>query len=269
MKRMIGLVLCGLLLMSFASAAAMNEYTLAPFPFDEQAMLSLTFGEQADQAVADDRDYLFYNLPDYDGAPFCGLDDTAGFGQMRLTVYTALVATESHEPYIYENVEPSGIAGCALTAQEAQDKASAWLAQLNAGEMYLQSVTAYGKIEAYSDGYMVAFGQQLDGVPVYWAAALHPDDMAAYPESNRLEVCIGNSGLAMISGHWSAFTPEKQGVQVITEEEAVAAFAALGVDAASAELCYLLTGSQETAKAVPAYRFQNRFVSAENGTVLQ
>ena len=269
MKRSIGLILCGLLLLGMASAATMDEYTLAPFPFDEQAMLSLTFGEQAEKAKVDDREYLFYDLPGEDGAPFCGLDDTAGFGQMRLTVYTALVATENHEPYVYQNVEPSGTAKCALTAQEAQARAAAWLAQLGAGETYLQSVTAYGRISGYSAGYMVAFGQQLNGVPVYWAASLHMDDMAAYPESNRLEVCIGDSGLTMIFGHWSAFTPAKQGVQVITQEEAVAAFSALGEKAASAELCYLLTGTQEKAVAVPAYRFQNRFLSAETGTVLQ
>ena len=44
---------------------------------------------------------------------------------------------------------------------------------------------------------------------------------------------------------------------------------AIGEQADSAELCYLLTGTQDAAKAVPAYRWQNRFVSAADGTVLQ
>jgi hypothetical protein len=269
MKRWISVLLLGLFIFGSASAGTMNEYTLSPFTFNTQAMLSLTFGDQADNAQLNDRDYPFYDLPNSDGSPFCGLDDTVGFGQMRLSVYTTLVATETHEPDIYDNIEPSGVAKCALTAQEAQAQAESALQSLGIIDYDLQSITAYGKLENVTSGYRIAFGQLLDGMPVYWAASLHLDEMAVYPESNRILVTLGDNGLVMLSGYWSCFTPVGAEISAISEQEALAAFAAISEKADSAELCYLLTGNQEAAQAIPAYRFQNRFISAADGTLLQ
>jgi len=269
MKRLIILLLAVLLLAGQASAAAMNEYALSPFAADTQAMLALAFGDQAGDAQTDDREYPFYSLPGTDGAPFCGQDDTAGFGQTRLFIYTALTVTEDHEPYIWDNIEPSGAAKCALTAGEAQAQAEAILRALGITEYTLQGVTAYGRIDGLTSGYMAAFGETVDGVPVYWAAALHYDEMTWVPESNRIEINLGDNGLALLQGGWAAFTPTRKGISIIAEDEAVAALQALGEDAGTAELCYLLTGTQEAPVALPAYRFQNRFVSAEDGAVLQ
>jgi hypothetical protein len=272
MKRFLCVVLLGLLILGSASAGTMNEYTLSPFAFDTQAMLNLTFGEQAANAQPDDREYLFYTLPDSTSASFCGQNDTFGFGQMRLTVFTPLVLTEQYEPYISENIEPSGIAKCALTAEEARAKAEAWLAELGITDTYLQSMTAYGRVSKLPAGYLVAFGQMLNGMPVYWAASTQFENAMIYQssaQSNRIEVVLSDSGLIKISGYWSTFTPTRQGVSVISEQEAVAAFAAVGEQASSVELCYLLTGTKDAAKATPAYRYQNRFISALDGKVLQ
>ena len=112
----------------------------------------------------------------------------------------------------------------------------------------------------------------LDGVPVYWAASTQFQNAVEFQlsaQSNRIEVVVSDSGLIKISGWWSAFTPSKQGIAVISGQEAAAAFAAIGEQANTAELCYLLTGNQDAAKAIPAYRWQNRFISAADGTVLQ
>jgi hypothetical protein len=272
MKRLICTLLSGLLILGSASAGTMNEYALSPFAFDMQTALELSFGDQADTAKLNDREYLFYTLPDNEGAPYCGLEDTFGFGQMRLSVDTALVLTEAYQPYIPENIEPSGIAKCALTREEAQADAEAWLTELGITDYYLQSITAYGRISKLPGGYLLAFGQALDGVPVYWAVSTHTDETTVpvyNPQSNRIEVVVSDSGLILISGWWSAFTPAKQGIAVISEAEAVAAFANLGEKAGSAELCYLLTGNHDAAMAIPAYRFENRFISAETGAMLQ
>jgi len=93
--------------------------------------------------------------------------------------------------------------------------------------------------------------------------------MMWHPQSNRAEICVGDGGLAMLCCYWSTFSKTRQDIPVIPEAEALAAFAALGEDADSAELCSLLTGSRDAARAIPAYRFQNRFISAENGAGLQ
>ncbi len=269
MKRFITATLILLLLFGSAGAAAMNEYSLSPFAFDAQAMLSLTFGDRAADAQPDDRDYLFYQLPDSSGAPFCGLDDVFGFGQMRFMIFTALSASESHEPNLSDNIESSGVAKCALTPEQARTEAEGWLTELGVSDFYLQSMTAYGRFEKLTGGYTAAFGQQVDGVPVYWTAALFDSETGLCPMSNRLEVVMGDGGLVSVYGYWSAFTPTKQNIPVMSEEEAAAAFAAIGEQASSAELCYLLTGTRDEAKAHPAYRWQNRFISAETGAMLQ
>ncbi|HNW87689.1 MAG TPA: hypothetical protein PLP25_00620 [Candidatus Limiplasma sp.] len=269
MKRWLTILLLGLFITGSASTATMSEYQLSPYVVDTQALLSLTFGNQVDQAKLNDREYVFYDLPGSDGAPFCGLDDTAGFGQMRLTCYTALVATETHEPDIYENIEPSGIAKCALSAQEAQQQAETAIQSLGITDYSFQSITAYGKLEHVTSGYRVAYGQLLNGVPVYWAASLHLDEMAACPESNRIEVTLGDSGLVTISGFWSLFTPIGHDITVLSEQDALAAFTAVGVQANAAELCYLLAGNQKATAATAAYRYQNRFINAADGSLLQ
>ena len=272
MKRWLCILVLGLAILGPASAETMNEYTLSPFAFDTQAMIALAFGDQAADARINDRDYPFYDLPNTGGAPFCGQNDTVGFGQARVSVYTALVATEEYSPYIPENIEPSGVAKCALTPEQARADAQEWIKALGVTDAYLQSITAYGRVSKLPGGYLVAFGQTLDGAPVYWAASTqHQNEMTiqSSAHSNRIEVVVSDSGLLLIFGYWSAFTTTRQDIAVLSEEEAVAAFANLGEDAASAERCYLLTGTQEEPVALPAYRFQNRFISAEDGTVLQ
>jgi len=269
MKKWITVLLLGLFITGSASAATMSEYQLSPFVVDQQAALSLTFGDQADQAKLNDREYPFYDLPDDDGAPFCGMDDTAGFGQLCLSCYTVLIATEKHEPDLWDNIEPSGVAPCTLTAQEAQAQAEKALQSLGITDYGFQSITAYGKTPHMTGGYRVAFGQLLNGMPVYWAASLHQDQNVYCPESNRIVVGLGDSGLVELSGNWSRFTPAGHESSILSEQEALAAFAAVGEQADQAELCYLLTGSQKAAKAVPAYRYQNRFIYAADGTLLQ
>lgn len=269
MKRTLSALLIALLVFGSASAAPMNEYTLSPFAFNAQAMLSLTFGDRAADAQPDDRDYPFYSLPGSSGAPFCGLDDTGSFGQMRLILFTEVNALESHEPNLYDNVEPSGVAKCALTPEQAREKAEGWLSQLGVSDFYLQSVTAYGRLAKLPGGYMLAFGQQADGVPVYWAASLYDAEMGLSSGSNRLEVVVGDSGLVSLYGYWSAFTPAKQNIPVLSEQEEIAAFAGMGETADTMELCFLLKGTRDEARAIPAYRFQNRFISAEDGATLQ
>ena len=273
MKRWICVLLLGLLILGSASAAeSVNEYALSPFTFDAPLILKLAFGDQVDKAQLNTGEWTFYDLPGSYGGPYCGQNDTYGFGQMDLSIDTALASAEQHEPDFGDNVEPSGVVRCTLTAEEARAQAEALLAELGVSDYYFQSVTAYGKMEKLAAGYRIAFGQSLDGVPVYWAACTHVEEttVPSYtPQSNRLLIEIGDSGLVRISGCWSIFTPAKQNISALSASEAVAVLADLGEEAASAERCYLLTGTYNAPVALPAYRFQNRFISAENGAVLQ
>ena len=80
---------------------------------------------------------------------------------------------------------------------------------------------------------------------------------------------MGDSGLVTLSGYWSSFTPSGHDITVLSQQDAIAAFAAEGVQANVAELCYLLTGRPKATTATAAYRYQNRFISAADGTILQ
>ena len=268
MKRILIAALICVLVSGFASADTMREYTLTPAELNVEALLGITFGDLMKDAQTGDRDYPFYELPDSSGRPFCGLDDTRGFGQTYLSCYPYLPDTEHPAPGTIDNIEPSGVAKCALTAGEALEQSEAWLKALGIEDTYLQSVTAFGKMENKTGGYQLAFGQQLDGLPVYWAAATQQDE-GIKPYSNRIEIIVGDSGLVSIYGYWSAFEPVAQEADIICEQEATAAFVSLGEQADHAELCYLLTGTRDAAKAVPAYRYQNRFISASDCTLLQ
>lgn len=267
MKRIwIAALLC--LLLGTASADTVREYALTPAQVNVEALLEMTFGDQAKDAVTDGGEYPLYGLQGYEGRPFCGLNDTAGFGQLCLTSYPIIPDSENPSPGIPENIEPSGVAKCKLTVAEAKAMAQAWLDGLGIGDAYLQSVTAFGRLEGYSSGYVLAYGQRLNGLPVYWAAATQRDEWFV-PQSNRIQFIVGDSGLISMSGYWSAFTPSGKEAQALTQADAGAAFAATGEQADSAELCYLLTGTQDAAVAVPAYRYQNRFISAVDGSILQ
>lgn len=269
MKHLITAVLIGALLLSAAGASAMGEYTLTPATISLNALLEMTFGDRAgDARDAKDREYPFYILDGTEGRPFCGIDDTMGYGQLRFSSLPKLQDADAPAAGMPENIEPSGVARCTLTADEAVEQAEAWLKALGITDMYLQSITAYGRLEGFSAGYVVAFGQLLDGVPVYWAAATQYDE-GIIPQSNRMLFTIGDSGLAEMSGVWSDFIPVKRDVSILSEQEALAAFAALGEQATYTELCYLLTGTQKAAKATPAYRYQNSFINAGDGTLLQ
>ncbi len=274
MKRWLCVLVLGLLILGSASAAdTMSEYSLAPFAFDTGVILNMAFGDQIANARLNTGEWTFYDLPSsIDGAPYCGQNDIVGFGQMQLSIYTALNSAEKHEPDIGDNIEPSGAARCALTAAQAQAEAEALLSELGISDASLQSVTAYGKMEKFAAGYRLAFGQTLEGVPVYWAASTHVEEITVpsyTPQSNRMVIVIGDGGLVRIKGWWSAFTPTKQNVAIVSEADAAAVFAGLGEDTAYAQRCYLLTGSYEAAVALPAYRCHNRFISAETGAELQ
>jgi len=267
MKRLLIAVLLCLLVSGFASADTVREYTLQPAEINVEALLTITFEDQAKNAQTDDREYLFYELPGYDGRPFCGLDDTVGFGQLRLSGYPYLPDSE-HPSVFTDNVEPSGVAKCSLTSEEALQKSEAWLKALGITDAYLQSVTAYGKLEKYTGVYLLAFGQQLNGLPVYWAAATQRDEWTK-PQSNRIEIIIGDSGLISLYGYWSEFEPVSRETEITSEVDAGARFSAMGLEMGYDELCYLLTGTRDAAMATLAYRYQNRFISAADGSVLQ
>lgn len=267
MKRLIIL----LLLLSFAlgaSAQTLDSYTLSPRDIDMEALKTLAFGEDKDKATREDRtDDILYQI-DKNGPPFAGL----GKGQYHpqqssVSVVKLCSLKQRHEEGVYDNVVPTGIASMATTREQALQTAQDAMALMGLDDHVLQSITAYGRRDFLAPSYKVAFGQTLHGLPIYWAAQDNADQ--TFIDSNRVQITIGDCGLYRIQGDWSAFTPAGKPAEILTEQQALAAFHALHIPADKAELCYLLDGTAQPATATPAWRYRNSFIHAGTGIVMQ
>ena len=253
-----------------ACAETMDTYTITSAQINMEAMMAYTFEEELPKAQMDtSRNYAFYDIPGSDGPPFCGSNHVDRPNQASLSMYRECSLGEIHEPRIWSNVEPSGIAKCKLTRDEALQRAEEITENLDLGEYILQSVAASGKLETAAGEYTVSFGQSLMGKPVYWSAdsVIHEGEVRW--ESNRIQLVLGDCGLVYADGCWSQFEPAKNPKEIITNQQATEAFAQIGVHAEAPELCYFMIRNGTTARAMPAYRFQNKFLHAVTVEILQ
>ena len=111
----------------------------------------------------------------------------------------------------------------------------------------------------------MAFGQTLNGKPVYWAAL----NNNGQGEGNRAELVVDDEGLYTLSIKWSQFIPTNNPKETLGEEKALQAFRALGIKADAAESCYLLRPLSGKYTAIPAYRYRNSYIHAITGEQLQ
>lgn len=255
-------LLCALSATAFAQEV--SEYTILPGSVDMEAMLTLTFAEQISKAHPDSsRNYAFYDIPGSDGPPFCGANDVDFSGQLDISIYTANYKS-SYEPYLSENIEPSGVAQCQLTREEALDQAEKIMATLGLEDYRLHYISAHGRVESFGKNYLVFFGQSLHGCPVYWSAQ-SAEAQWGFLESNSITISLDDPGLINVSGRWSQFEPYGTAREAMAPEQAIEALSATD----SVELCYLLMPGQNGSVAIPAYRWQNHFIHAVTGAILQ
>ncbi len=269
MKRWILTILALCLLCG--AACAETEYEVLPADVNMDVLLTVAFGDKADQAVLENRENggVFYDLPNSDGAPFCGAQHDTTI-QTRVSIYTQAFADAAHEPSLYDNVVPSGIAACKLTREEAVAQTEALAATLCLGEHTLQCVTAYGQLGFATPEYKVSLLQTWNGKPVYWSASSQNVGVNEISMlSNRVSFVWDDTGLVEVDGNWCRFVPTGDDRPLIDETTAVNALVALGESPAQLESCYLMQFDGQSATATPAYRYQNRFVNAFTGEVMQ
>ena len=276
MKRLFLLALALCLLCT--SALAETCYTVLPAELDEAPMLQATFGDRVSEAQKKTRDdgQVIFELPSLDGPPWC--DYSATSVQTSFDIFG-----EAYTSYTYgssDNAWPSGVAEGAVAREDALSQGEALMQSLGLGEYALQSVTAYGRIPDWQDCYQVAFLQRLNGRAVYWSSSVQPadydistgdaaHDFKIWPKTNRVEFLLDENGLIHVVGAWCRYEPTGAELTPMDEAQAVAAFAALGMQADAPELCYYLQYDGENATAIPAWRQLNSFVRADTGERLQ
>ena len=275
MKRLLMITLALCLLCT--GALAETRYTVLPAEIDDAVLLQTAFGAQVGEAQKNLRDdgNVFYDLPNTDGPPFCS--QSASTVQNAFGAYAAAGADGLDDYIGSSNVWPTGVAECALTREEALAQADALVQSFGLGEYVLQSVTAYGRVPGFRDGYHVAFLQRLNGRAVYWSASSQPGEYGPnedyvwkqWPETNRVVVVLDDQGMVRLSGAWCRYEPTGGELALMDEAQAVAAFAAMGAQANAPELCYLLLYDGSSATAIPAWRCQNSFLDAATGEWLQ
>lgn len=268
MKRLLIFALLCCLLAGTALAQSLDIYTLSPAAINEEGLQEVTFGVEIGIAQIDkSRDYLFVSL-DNEGPPFCGYDPIHYAPKSDVSIMRLCSQKQPHEEGIYENVEPSGIARTAITREDALNTARVTMEKLGIQDYVLQSVVAYGKLPFTAPSYKVSFGQAIGGLPVYWAAP--PEGMEqTNHDSNRAQIVVGDCGLYSLQMMWSDMTPQGTPKPALPLEEALAAFAALGIPADTLELCYLLRPENGQHTATPAWRWQNSFLHAITGEWMQ
>lgn len=265
MKRLLLMLLA--LLMLCGAACAETEYKVLPAEINMDVMLAEAFGDRVGEAKLEKRENggLFYDLTD-DGAPFCGVQHDT-ITQTDLSIYTQAFIDAAHEPDLDDNVVPSGVAACKLTREEALARSEDLAARLGLGEQSLQCVSAYGRLRYTVPEYKVCFLQRWNGKPLYWAASAQGGNLPI--QTNRATFVWADSGLVRMNGNWSRFEPTGDDRTLIGEQAAKDALTAIGEAPDIVEGCYLMRGSAKQATATPAYRYQNRFVDAFTGEVLQ
>ncbi len=261
-----------LLLCLFAAVSAMAQtldtYTLSPAEVNVEAMKELAFGKDKDKARADtSREELFMDLG-VGGPPFIGVNNIHYVPQSDISIVRAPDNKAPHEEGIWENVEPSGVARTKITGDEAIKQAEDILARLGFTDYVLQSNVAYGRLEFTAPSYKVAFGQAIQGAPLYWAAPAGGVENGDV-DSNRALLTIDDAGLYYLEMMWCKATPMGNPQEALPLENALEIFHASGMQADTAEICYLVRPENGRYTATPAWRYRNSFIHAVTGEWMQ
>lgn len=275
MKKVFAILFALLLMLGAAHAETDYVYSVKPAECNVSALHAICFGEGAKvESRKNSADRVIYHLTEKtESVPFCGVGPYNA--QMSQNIITLLrYSGEEYQHKLSWNVFPNGTAPGTVSADQAKTIADAFAPQIGLdGAQYLFT-TAYGRIENAAPEYKITYVQRLNGLPVYWGAAVSNDDEAdAWAEStNRMDVVIhANTGEVIeLEAQWSAFASMGDPQELITEDQAASTFAEMRIEVLNLERCYWMTPlTGEDAKAYPAYRNGNSYLNALTGEWLQ
>lgn len=267
MKKYLSFLLALMLCLCACAAHAEPIYKVSEAALDIKAMLEITFGERADDARHENREYSYHHYDlDENGPPFCGhggINPWMTGYQSSLSIYMRNYVDNVFD-FNNDNVIPSGVAPCGLTREGALAQAEGMMEELLLGEYRLLSITAYGRQEGTVPAYCVSFQQTLNGRPVYWFT----DNNELWPRyySNVVQIYLNDDGLINLDGNWCSYAMMGETAEPLTPSEALDRFGTVGITTGSAESCYYIRNMGKTAGMVayPAWRVGNNYLSVDD-----
>ncbi|MBQ6289469.1 MAG: hypothetical protein IJK71_09495 [Clostridia bacterium] len=130
----------------------------------------------------------------------------------------------------------------------------------------------YGRLKGFEKTRKVLLEETLDGLPVRWSEPSLYSYLTGFSmaRKNCVEMYFSDEdGLIYIQGNWSVFEPQKTSGTLLSETEINAIFAEAGFKNPAPEKCWFLHVNGQAATATLAWRVQNSFVNAADGSWLQ
>ena len=252
---------------------------------DEKTLLDETFdrkeGEDFPELLEEKGEYNIWSLQgNSEPLPFCvfshwnNLDFQLDFSICRHG------ATGKAYDYYYDTAENIIREECGFQAERSAEtiaRSEDLLKRLGLyGEHYAPApleFTTYGRLEGTTKSREVVFEERLEGLPVRWAEkALYIKGENTFGPAVPLiaeMIWSDEEGLLTVSGDWSTFTPLSRAANTLSAEEAAAKFAGAGMDKPQPEACWFLDVKGKEATATLAWRVENTYLSAVDGSWLQ
>ena len=132
--------------------------------------------------------------------------------------------------------------------------------------------TTLGRMAGTTRSRKVFFEETLEGLPVRWSDdSLDGDSHIIAPADKCCAVLVfsDEEGLLQISGNWCSFEPLSRADHLLSAEEIVSLFVKAGCRNPEPEACWFLHRDGNAATATLAWRVENSYLNAVDGSWLQ
>ncbi len=287
MNKILRITLCAALALCLLCTAALAEeqllaqYRVKERTFPEDVLCEICFSgfdgkvEEQNNRADKQRGWV---LKGSSGAPFCGtgpITDRAEGIQGEFRIFRVNDEGERYYWYNFNSwntiAEESGFD--APMAENTIRQARILLERLGVTDVEPVFFSTMGSMEGATKCYKAVLRQTLNGLPVYWGQSVMVE--VNYGDFNIAEGCeatviySNEDGLLKASGYFCDFKPIGPQVGSVTQAEAAAKFAEVGLTTSAPEHCYLLSLDGNLATATLAWRVANTYLSAVTGEWLQ
>lgn len=261
--------------------------------FDVDALLSLTY-TQADGTAAQYRERKdtdggvisrYWEAKDPDASLFCSVGPSP-YKLSGIQNGVGILRSPANSPYSYLytlddwNTIPEESGFTAPRADETVQAALDIAARLGLNGEKWQAKPVFfstlGRIAGTTKSRKVLLEETLEGLPVRWSTVSlddnRPDNGKAPPRANKCSVEIvfsDEEGLLNLDGNWCAFEPLAASAELLSDEAVAAVFTAAGFTDPKPEACWFLHIDGTAATATLAWRLEDNYLDAVNGSWLQ
>ena len=255
-------------------------------------LVALTFGITPEEAqtqnsgktiVKENRDPGYaWSLKGVEGGPFC---DAGPVLSDRTEYQTRFYSSPTYFecPYSYQynldswNTIPEESGFDAPRAAETVQAAAEILERLGLNRESWKAepvfFTTMGRMAGTTRSRKVLFEETLEGLPVRWSEASLDGDtpLPFFPADKCCAILVfsDEEGLLKITGNWCSFEPLSRADHLLSAEEIAALFTRAGCRNPEPEACWFLHKDGGTVTATLAWRVENSYLNAVDGSWLQ